>query len=211
MHEMKSESGRGRRGTAKDPGRILDVVIELLETRGFDGWQLRDVADGARASLATIYGLHSSREELIVAAVEKWMAKHAYEPLSAPPPGTAPLDALIGMFHAIFEPWERHPGMLDVFVRATQTDSGTRLHAQGAFAAAPLGDVLASLDPAFAADLGLILPTIVYGALARYQHRSIAVTDILKIIETTLRCLPWPDQAPPKRGMRKLSLTRPIS
>ena len=53
--------------------RILDIVAELLETEGYDAVQLREVARRARTSLATIYKRYSTRDELILAALQSWM------------------------------------------------------------------------------------------------------------------------------------------
>lgn len=195
------------RGAAKErPEHLLGVVIDLLITKGYDGWQLREVADNARVSLSTIYAFYPSRDELIVSALETWMSQHIYRPLPLPEPGTPPKEAMIAMVRALFEPWEEHPEMLEVFVRAAQTNTSSRLHAQGMIAAAPLVDLIEGLERSFAADLVLIWPTVAYGALIRYVHGDIKVTEIFRIIERTLRRLDWPDS--PKRGLRPRSPRR---
>ena len=101
-----------------DPAVILDAVAALLESNGYDGWQLDDVAENARVSLATIYKHFPSRGELIVAALERWMEIHAYGPIESRRPGEPLFDALIRMLRTIFEPWEKHPQMLDALMRA---------------------------------------------------------------------------------------------
>ena len=50
--------------------RLLAVVVEILETEGYDAVQLREVARRARSSLATIYKRYATREDLILAALE---------------------------------------------------------------------------------------------------------------------------------------------
>ena len=52
--------------------RLLDVVVEILETEGYDAVQLREVARRARTSLATIYKRHPTRDDLILAALFLW-------------------------------------------------------------------------------------------------------------------------------------------
>jgi AcrR family transcriptional regulator len=44
----------GKTDLEPKPDRILDIVVELLETEGYDAVQLREVARRARTSLATI-------------------------------------------------------------------------------------------------------------------------------------------------------------
>ena len=58
---------------------------------GFDKWQLRDVAEIAKVSLATIYKHFPSRDDLIVATVERWMDEHVYKPIRGTCPGGAAL------------------------------------------------------------------------------------------------------------------------
>lgn len=69
---------------------ILDVAAQMLERRGLDGLQLRDVAAEAKVSLSTVYKDFPSRDDLVVAAVEHWMVANVYRTLS-PPPDTGSL------------------------------------------------------------------------------------------------------------------------
>ena len=88
--------------------RALNVVLPLLESEGYDKIQLVDVAEKARMSLATIYKYFPSRDELLVAAVERWMDENAYQ---FPPLRDEPIfDALMRVYRKIFEPWEEHHG-----------------------------------------------------------------------------------------------------
>ncbi len=57
-------------------GTILDVVAEQLSSAGYDGLQLRNVARAARVSLSTVYKHFPSRDDLVIAAVERWMAEN---------------------------------------------------------------------------------------------------------------------------------------
>lgn len=170
-----------------DPEDILDEVIGLLEERGYDGWQLRDVAERAHASLTTIYKHFPSREELIVAAVERWMNEHVYQTIQDPSDDPSLAEALIHILHKVFEPWEQHPTMLQVFVRARYTTGGQRLQSQGYAAVGPLSQLYADkLDPTFAQDLTMILTNAVNGALIRYLNGDIDITDILPNLESTV-------------------------
>lgn len=62
--------------------RILDIVVELLETEGYEAVQLREVARRAKTSLATIYKRYSTRDELILTALDSWMAENRYSGLA---------------------------------------------------------------------------------------------------------------------------------
>lgn len=175
-----------------DPVVILEAVEQLLESDGFDKWQLRDVAQIARVSLATIYKHFPSREELILATVERWMEEHAYRSLATCAPGEPLFEALLRMFRTIFEPWESHPMMLDAFVRASSVTGGERLHAQGLGSVSPMTDAFDGLDPQDVADLSEILTNVTFGAMSRYTTGAIPVSGILPAIERTLSWLKEP-------------------
>lgn len=51
--------------------RILDVAIDLAEAGGFDNVRQRDVADQAGIALATLYKSFPSKENILVAALER--------------------------------------------------------------------------------------------------------------------------------------------
>lgn len=63
---------------ADERDRILDIVVEILESEGYEAVQLREVARRAKTSLATIYKRYSTRDELILAALDSWMAENRY-------------------------------------------------------------------------------------------------------------------------------------
>ena len=58
--------------------QILDIVVEMLDSEGYEAVQLREVARRARVSLATIYKRYPTRDELIVAALDGWMDANRY-------------------------------------------------------------------------------------------------------------------------------------
>jgi AcrR family transcriptional regulator len=117
---------------------IVDVVVDLLETEGYDAVQVRTVASRAHISLATMYKLFGTRDELIVAAVERWMESNQYASLSMPAPGEAPYDTLVRVLRAVFEPWEEHPRMLEAYHRARRGPGGDRLVLHGLAVVAPI-------------------------------------------------------------------------
>jgi TetR/AcrR family transcriptional regulator, cholesterol catabolism regulator len=177
-----------------DPAVILDAVEELLESERYDKWQLRDVAEIAKVSLATIYKHFPSRDELTVATVERWMDEHVYKPIQARAPGEPLFDALMRMFRTIFEPWERHPLVLDAFVRARSVPGGERLFAQGITSVGPMTDAFEGLHPSDVADLGEILTNVTFGAMSRYVAGEIPVSGILQAIDRTLSWLKEPPE-----------------
>lgn len=166
---------------------IIEIVVDLLDTEGYEAVQLREVARRARVSLATIYKRYATRDELIVAALEWWMETNRYAGLAAPAnftPGSSVYSDLMNMFRTIFEPWEQHPLMLRSYFRARSGPGGKRLIQRGLDAVLPATKViLAQLDPGFAQDLELILTGVVFGFLGRFTEGEIDVTEIVPGIE----------------------------
>ena len=88
------------------------------------------------------------------------------------------------IFRQVFEPWEQHPRMLEAFHRARVGPGGERLQLQGMTAVEPVARaVLARTDPALAADIEVVLTTMVYGVVGRFTDGDIAITDMLPILE----------------------------
>lgn len=166
---------------------ILRVVLELLETGGYDAVQLREVAQRARVSLTTIYRLFPTRDELIVAALQEWMTANSASPLATPPAGESVRDGLVRVFRHVFEPWERSPRMLEAYHRARVAPGGRRLdqHAAGVILPVSLA-VLQGLDPGYAEDIGLVLSHMTDALVGRFVAGQIAVTEILPILTRTV-------------------------
>jgi AcrR family transcriptional regulator len=183
-----------------DPSVVLDAVEELLESEGFDKWQLRDVAEIAKVSLATIYKHFPSRDDLILATVERWMDEHVYQPIRERSPGEPLFDALLRMFKTIFKPWEQHPMMLNAFVRASSLTGGERLFAQGTASVQPMANAFDGLHPSDVDDLSEILTDVTFGAMSRYVVGDLPVSGILPAIERTLSWLKEPPENSPHHG-----------
>ncbi|HEU4362384.1 MAG TPA: TetR family transcriptional regulator [Mycobacterium sp.] len=172
--------------------RILAIVVDILETDGYDGVQLREVARRARTSLATIYKRYATRDELILAALEAWLDEHRYSAVAPHPrePGESVYAALMGLFRSIFEPWERHPAMLIAYVRSRSAPGGDRLVRRGLDVVVPAAlAALADVDDGFIADLDVVVSNLVYGLSARFAAGEIAITDILPSLDRTVHWL----------------------
>ena len=170
--------------------RILEVTADLLAVRGFDGLQLRDVAWEARVSLRDIYKRFPSRDDLVVASVERWMATHVYTPALALQPGESMPDHLVRSFGLIFKPWRENPAMLKVFLRAAVLPGGERLGQQGYEAVeGSVADEFAGADPELVNDLSAILPSLVSGLLTRFSSGEIEVDEIVRVYERAVRRL----------------------
>ncbi|MEV0247057.1 TetR family transcriptional regulator [Nocardia sp. NPDC050712] len=164
--------------------RIVEVVRAQLETEGYDAVQLRGVARQARVSLTTIYKHFPTRDELIVAALQQWMAENAYVAIEYPPPGETIYDGLMRVIRHVFEPWERHPLMLRAYHRARTGPGAERLDNQGLDAVLPVvGAVLAGAEQTYLLDIATIASNMVFALLAQCADGTLEVAQAVPLIE----------------------------
>lgn len=160
------------------------MVLDLLESEGYEAVQLREVARRAHMSLATVYSRFATRDELIVAAIERWMARNSYAALEQPRAGETLHDGLMRVLGYVFEPWERNPRMLEAYHRARTGAGGERLDAQGISAILPVAAALfEGADPTYIEDVALILANMAYAVIGRFADHSLEITDILPTLE----------------------------
>jgi AcrR family transcriptional regulator len=173
------------------PEKILAVVVSIIESDGTDAVQLVEVAKRARVSLSTIYKHFTSRDELIISAIESWMDANVYRSLDQGTTSSDPFfDALMRYFHHIFEPWEQHPHMAEGFMRARLSPGGGRLKLQGSAATeASMKQVIKDVDPEFAEDVLMIVSNVIYALVFRYATEDLALTEIMSTVERTLKRL----------------------
>lgn len=164
--------------------QIVDVVLDLLETEGYEAVQLREVARRAHVSLATVYKHFTDRDELIVSAVEHWMATHSFTAMQPPQPGETLHEILMRVLGYVFQPWERNPRMLEAYHRARTGPCGHRLDTQGIEA---MGPILATLferaDPTYVEDIALVLANLTYALIGRFADNNLDITEILPILD----------------------------
>jgi AcrR family transcriptional regulator len=193
----QSSEGPERTSEPTHHDRIVGVVQELLESGGYDAVQLREVARQAHVSLATIYRLFPTRDDLIVTAIEQWMSTHSYAELAMPEPGESVYDGLMRGLRYVFEPWERNPRMLEAYHRARTGPGGRRLDRQGMRAIEPNANaLLAAADPAYVEDLTLILKNIAYAVIGRFAAGTLDITAILPTLERAVFRLTTNNEAP---------------
>jgi len=182
-------SGEAEPGQNRGPDRLLDIVVDILESDGYDAVQLREVARRARTSLSTIYKRYPTRDALILAALECWMDENRYAALTTqtPDPDESLYEGLMRVFRTIFEPWERHPDMLRAYYRARSAPGGQRLVSKGLDAVIPAAmAVLGEAEPDLVDELPRIVSHLAYGLVARFAAGELAITEILPTLDRAL-------------------------
>ena len=140
--------------------------------------------------MTTIYKRAGTRDELIAAAVDSWMADNLYRPVPAPPPGESLADGLMRIFRHVFEPWERNPGMLRAYHYVRCGPCGQALERRAWEAIEPSARiVLSGAPPEYTADIDLILTHVADGLIVRFAAGEITAAGILPLLDRVVRRL----------------------
>ena len=162
---------------------VVDVVLDILTSRGYDAVVVREVSRRSGMSSKTIYKLFETREHMIVAALERWMVTNVYVKVVLPEHDESLYDVLMRFLRALFEPWEQNPRMLEAYHRAQLGPAGARLRLQGTTAARRVGQALLIDDVELAQDLEEIMRNVSEGLISRFVHGELEVEDIVPRLE----------------------------
>jgi AcrR family transcriptional regulator len=98
---------------------IVDAAIELAEAGGFEAVRLRDVAARSGVALGTLYRRFRSKEDLLVAALDRETRALERRVTSRPPAGDTELDRVTGLFSLITRNFCRRPKLARACLKAT--------------------------------------------------------------------------------------------
>jgi len=136
--------------------RIVETAVELAEKGGFEAVRLRDVASHAGVALGTLYRRFRSKEDLLLAALEREVFEHEQLLNRGLSRGDTPLERLTSFFQGITQALCRKPNLARALIRAVATGEPELTQKVAAFhtriealiAAALRGD--AAADPSLA-------------------------------------------------------------
>ena len=168
---------------------VLDVVLDLIRSEGYHAVQVRMVAKRARIGLDTLYRLFPTRDELIIAALSRWMATNASNAADTRPASSL-YEGLVHVYRELFEPWLEHPRVLDAYVRARLRPGGERLDAEGLAELTPrLLGLFTDVDPTYRDDVLMIIGNVVNAAVGAVAQGGLPIDEILPLIERTVHRL----------------------
>ncbi|MFQ5697139.1 MAG: TetR/AcrR family transcriptional regulator [Myxococcota bacterium] len=112
-------AARGGRALSRDrAARIVDSAIELAQTGGFENVRLREVAARAGVALGTLYRHFHSKEDLLVAALEREIDGLERRLDREPPVGDTPLERVHALFEVVTRELCRRPKFARAVLRA---------------------------------------------------------------------------------------------
>ncbi len=97
---------------------ILDVAISLAEEGGFDNVRQRDVAAHAGVALGTLYKRFRSKEDILVAALDRETENLERRMEAKPATGATPLDRVVHLFQIVTRGMCKKPKYARAVLRA---------------------------------------------------------------------------------------------
>lgn len=97
--------------------RIIQVAIELAERDGYDAVRMRDLAELADVSLATVYRRFSCKEDILAAALDQHVSVLAMLLRSAPIPGNNGHERLDAFFEMTTQGLAQRPRLAAAMLR----------------------------------------------------------------------------------------------
>jgi TetR/AcrR family transcriptional regulator, cholesterol catabolism regulator len=184
--------GRLRRSQDARRARLLAAVVDLAHEGGYDAIQIRSVSDRAGISTDTIYRYFGSRDQLVSAAVRVWMEREFIEPAPSWFEGDTPAEKLLAFNRHVWDVWERHPNMLETFVRAAHVEGGS----EDGLAARILGvhvplvaDALRDVEPAYRADMQLMTQHFTHSSMTYVVRGHQPISEVYPQLERIVRRL----------------------
>jgi AcrR family transcriptional regulator len=113
--------------------RIVATAVELAEQGGFEAVRLRDVAAHAGVALGTLYRRFSSKEDLLVAALDAETRDLERRFLLRPPKGEDELERVRGFFGLATKGMLRRPNLARALLKAVASGEPELAQKVGAF------------------------------------------------------------------------------
>jgi len=98
--------------------RIVETAVELAEQGGFEAVRLREVAAHAGVALGTLYRRFHSKEDLLVAALDRETRDLERRVIRRPPRGETELECVVGLFSTATRGLLRRPNLARALLRA---------------------------------------------------------------------------------------------
>lgn len=127
---MVVETTQGLTASQRDRRlRVIRAALDLAARGGYDAVQMRDVSTEAGVALGTIYRYFSSKDHLLVAAMQEWMLDLERTVTKNPPQGDTSCARVINVLHRALRSVERDPALAAAVVNAQTSDDGAAVRA----------------------------------------------------------------------------------
>jgi AcrR family transcriptional regulator len=152
---------------------------------------MRDVADGAGLSRATLYRYFTSKDHLLGELSARWIAELSADFSSDAPRGETPAARLRDVLDRVVDAAEAEPRLTEAVVRAALSPEAVSWHdslldaLSGGYFEAVLGDD-PGLDAGTASDVGVMLGNVLFSALIGYALHGRSAAEVRDLLHTAV-------------------------
>jgi AcrR family transcriptional regulator len=197
QHESAGDTGRNSEGATWATGsgarrarrrhQILHAAIELLEAGEYDKIQVRDVAEAAGLSLATIYRYFDSKEQVYSAAILQW-SNEFFERVEARGGGGGSTDGerLRSIIRNTLRTLERWPQFIRaVTILDASTDGNAQAHLQAFYDKNlhALRLCVHDLDPRSAKTAVMVVNSVYSTGVRLWAQQRLLIEDVADQLE----------------------------
>jgi AcrR family transcriptional regulator len=188
--ETATLATRGGVRRARRRHQILDAAIELLESGEYDKIQVRDVAEAAELSLATIYRYFDSKEQVYAAAILQW-SNEFFERVEdrGGGGGTTDGERLRSIIRNTLRTLERWPQFIRaVTILDASTDANAQAHLQAFYDKNlhALRLCVQDLDPRSAKTAVLVVNSVYSTGVRLWAQQRLLIEDVADQLERTV-------------------------
>lgn len=152
------------------PAAIIAAAIELIRSEGFDALSMRKLGPRCGVGVMTLYGYFRTKEELLTAIAEQFMAE-----VESPDAGLAWPDQIKEIFRSVRRVFLDHPELADIVARQHLNATSAFRGAELAFAAMYRAGL--SSEDAMSAFTALIAFTAGFAQRQRHLTRNPAIHE----------------------------------
>jgi len=98
---------------------VLAAAIVVFSEKGFQGAQVAEIANAAEVSLNTVYGLFKGKEELYEAVIHEAITTVRDRVLDRVEAIADPAERLLAVIDALFDCFDEHRHLLQIYARTT--------------------------------------------------------------------------------------------
>jgi len=98
---------------------ILEAAEVVFAERGFQGAAVEEIAARSEVSIATLYKMFGSKEEVFAALIEHRQEEFIVAMRGAARAGGSPLEQLESFLHAVFEYFDLHKAAFRIYLTST--------------------------------------------------------------------------------------------
>lgn len=171
--------------------RIVVIALDLLGEHEYEAIQVREVAERARVSTATVYRHFSSKEHLYAEALLLWFERFR-DRARRPPAGRSDAERLRSLLLRTIRSFEREPQIwrTEITVQGSSDPNAQRVHSELAGVhQSVLAGALTEVTPEDAVDIVVTTEAVLGMHLRKWATGRCSIADVRHTVTRTVELI----------------------